>query len=351
MDRQYYLDLAARGVSFPIGTDLVLREHADHAQIVNDGRRLGQVIDEAARRYRTPLAFPLMDLMIEKADLLHLAGVHGVDPDTFHFDTPPDEKLMAKLESNLSSPPGVRLQANIDAIRYIAQETDLIPVGMCIGPFSLMTKLLADPITAVYIAGTGMKPEEDPEVRAVERTLQMALMVVLRSVRLQVDAGAHAVCIAEPAANKAYFSPNQLEAGSDIFERYAIAPNRRIRDLLRMRGADLIFHCCGELTDMMVQRFASLDPAILSLGSSRVLWEDARILPKNVVLYGNLPSKKFYSDEVITLEQVEQKAQELRQKMRQAGHPFILGSECDVLHVPGCEQTIRRKVEVISRGG
>jgi hypothetical protein len=27
------------------------------------------------------------------------------------------------------------------------------------------------------------------------------------------------------------------------------------------------------------------------------------------------------------------------------GHPFILGSECDVLSVQGCEQTIKEKVQ------
>jgi hypothetical protein len=31
--------------------------------------------------------------------------------------------------------------------------------------------------------------------------------------------------------------------------------------------------------------------------------------------------------------------------MRDVGHPFILGSECDVLSVPGYEQTIKAKVE------
>src|SRR5690606_18420888 len=108
--------------------------------------------------------------------------------DTFHFDGPPDEKLMARLESNLGKPPSVRLQANVEAIGYLARETDLVPVGMCIGPFSLMTKLLADPITAVYIAGTGVTAEQDPEVLAVERTLELTIMVILRSIRLQLDA-------------------------------------------------------------------------------------------------------------------------------------------------------------------
>lgn len=64
-----------------------------------------------------------------------------------------------------------------------------------------------------------------------------------------------------------------------------------------------------------------------------------------MVLYGNLPSKRFYSDELVTREQIEQIACELIERMRAVGHPFILGSECDVLSVQGCEQTIKQKVE------
>jgi hypothetical protein len=38
------------------------------------------------------------------------------------------------------------------------------------------------------------------------------------------------------------------------------------------------------------RRMRRWSPVILSLGSSRVLWEDAQLVPKHVVLYGNLPS-------------------------------------------------------------
>ncbi len=98
----------------------------------------------------------------------------------------------------------------------------------------------------------------------------------------------------------------------------------------------------------MVEQFASrLDPVILSLGSSRTLWEDAALVPKSVVLFGNLPTKKFYSDEAMPDEHVKAMTLELRDKMRSAGHPHILGSECDVLHVPEVAANIRRKVELM----
>lgn len=344
MDRSYYLKLAASGARMPIGTDLVLKEHPDHESIAHDGQRLGRVVAEAAKRYRTPLAFPLMDLTLEKLALIEQLGIDAPDPGTYQFDRCPGRESLNKLEGH---PPIPRMAANLGAIRYIANFTDLVAVGMSIGPFSLATKLLSDPITPVFLSGSGVTAGDDEEVRLLECVLELSTRMVLESVRQQCRAGAEAVFIAEPAANKVYFSPNQLADGSDIFERYVMAPNRRVKKVLADHGVDLFFHCCGELIDEMVEQFCRLDPAILSLGSSRRLWDDARLVPKNVVLYGNLPSKKFYSDDAITIAQVAEQAEQIVARMREVRHPFILGSECDVLSVPGCEGVIRSKVEAM----
>ena len=92
-------------------------------------------------------------------------------------------------------------------------------------------------------------------------------------------------------------------------------PNLRIKTQLASAEVDLIFHDCGDLNGFMVEQFATrLDPAILSLGSSRTLWEDAALVPKSVVLFGNLPTKKFYSDEAMPDEQVKAMTLELRDK-------------------------------------
>jgi hypothetical protein len=117
-----------------------------------------------------------------------------------------------------------------------------------------------------------------------------------------------------------------------------------VKATLDAAGGDLIFHCCGEVTDSMVRAFCRVEPVILSLGSSRRLWEDAAIVPKDIVLFGNLPSKHFYSDE-LTRDEVVRMTCELLERMRATRHPFILGSECDVLSVPGYERVIREKVE------
>ena len=345
MERRFYLDLARSGLRMPIGADLVLHEKPDPAAILTDGEALGRVVEETARRYRTPLAFAHMDLQLEKTVLLEILGIPAADIALYHFGEDPGAEAVTRLRDGLRKPLNPALRAQIDSVAYVGRQTDLVPIGMTIGPFSLMTKLLKDPITPIYMAGSGMTANDDPDVALVERALDLSLQIVLYSVEAQIRAGAKAIFMAEPAANVVYVSPKQIEAGSDIFERYPIAADRRVKALVDRHGVDLIFHCCGELNDYMLRQFTTLDPVILSLGSSRKLWEDARIVPKNIVLFGNLPSKHFYSDAVITRAQVEAQACELLHRMKEAEHPFILGSECDVLNVPGSSAVIRDKVE------
>lgn len=348
MLREYYLELAKKGLRFPIGADLVLKEHSDHEAIRLDGVRLGKVLAEAAQRFKTPFAMPVMDLMLEKELLLTaMGGVATEDIPTYHFHQKPTAEQIETARKNLAKPLTGHLKANVDAIKYVAKHTDFVPCGMCIGPFSLTTKLLADPITPVYMAGAGMTAEDCPDVALLETAQQLALETIMRSLAEQVKAGAKLFFIAEPAANSVYVSPRQMEQGSDVFERIIMEPLRHIKAQLDAAGVDLLFHCCGELTEPMLQAFCSLDPAILSLGSSRKLWEDARIVPNNIVLYGNLPSKKFFSDELITVQQVQEQAGQLLAKMAATGHPFMLGTECDVLSVDGCQETLMKKVMAI----
>ncbi len=345
MKREYYLDLAKQNIRMPIGAHLVLCEKPNHDALILDGKGLGQVVAEAARRYRTPLAFPLMDLTVEKADLLAMLEVPANQIDAYHFTDCPPQAVLEQVREKINTPPTARMKANAEAIGYVGTQPELVAVGMSIGPFSMMTKLLADPITPVYLSGTGIKGSEDPEVRAVEIALELSVMIIERGIRHQVNAGAKAICLCEPAANMVYLSPNQLAEGSDVFERLVMVPNRRIKALMKELDCDLIFHDCGELTDNMVKDFTTLDPAVLSLGASRKLWEDAKLVPKTTVLFGNLPTKKFYSDNEMPMAKVEALTKELISNMGKVGHPYIPGSECDVLSVPGSEATIKAKVD------
>lgn len=348
MSRQFFLDLAARRHRMPIGTDLILHQEADPAAILLDGSRLGAVVAQAAQQFGTPLGLLLMDLKVEKAAIAARFGVPADQADTFHFETALDAGVRRDFLATVGgADPTPRMAANLGALRFLADRTELVPAGMSIGPFSLLTKLLADPITPVFLAGSGATGEDEPEVALLEAALEISVGFTLDYVRRQIEAGARVIFIAEPAANKVYLSPNQLESGSDILERFVLEPNRRIAQLLAARGVDHVFHCCGELVDPILAGFTTLRPAMLSLGSSRQLWVDAARVPRDIVLYGNLPSKQFYSDELMPQVRVRELAAHLDQAMRRAGHPFILGTECDTLHVPGAGETILRKVRCL----
>lgn len=265
MNRDFYLALARSGAKMPLGTDLVLHEHPDADAIRRDGERLGKIIVEAARRYHTPLAIPQMDLTLEKAAIVELLGIADGGGE-FHFATAPEAAMLDRFRERLAGPLPARVRAHVELIGYVARNSDLVPVGMCIGPVSLMTKLLADPITPIMMAGAGTTAEDEPEVMLMKTALDLATRTVLRVVEAQIAAGAKVVMIAEPATNIVFFSPKQIRQGSDVFERYAMAPNREIRALLARHNVALFFHCCGELINEMVIAFASLDPAVLSLG-------------------------------------------------------------------------------------
>lgn len=342
MSRAFYLDLARKKHRMPVGTHLALHRHADPESVVLDGGRLGAVIAEAAAQFGTPLAVPLMDLTLEKEALLLACGVPQADAAAFHFTSPPE------APASVSATP--RMAATCGALSHIAKNhPQQVPIGMGIGPFSLMTKLISDPIMPVFLAGSGLTAEDEPEIALAERLLSVGEQVIHGYLNAQIDAGAKAIFICEPAANLVYFSPKQQEeTGYAMFERYVMEPMRRLSGLLRARNVDLIFHDCGELTDEMLRRFGTLGACMISLGSSRNLWEDAALIPKDTVLYGNLPSKRFYSSG-LTPGEVSRMAAALSENMEKAEHPFILGTECDVLSVPGSEAEIMRKVDAFMR--
>jgi hypothetical protein len=166
---------------------------------------------------------PVMDLLLEKAMMLRaLGGLTQTEIPTWHFPACPTDEQIAKIRKGIEGPFDRRLQANVDAVRYIAEQTKLIPVGMSIGPFSLMTKLISDPITPVYLAGTGLTGKDDDDVKMIETLMELTVAIVLRSFKAQAAAGAKIFFIAEPAANKVYISPNQMAEGSDVFERMVL---------------------------------------------------------------------------------------------------------------------------------
>lgn len=347
MQRQDFLELARTGRGWPIGVDLLLHEPGTNHDRHN-GRQLAEVVHRAARRFGSPLGIPLMDLTLEKKTVLDLLGPSAPEVVDGMLHQPLAADRLDDLLANFDAAQAPALQAPLECVRQVAQAGTVLPVGMHIGPFSLVSKLLADPITSVYLSGSGLTAEDEELVAVLESAIELATGFLERYADALIRAGAKTIFIAEPAANQVYFSPNQLAQGAEIFERFVMRPNRRLRQRLQEQGVELIFHCCGELIDEMVRQFGSLRPVILSLGSSRQLWHDAGLVPNDVILYGNLPSKQFYSDELTPLDRVRSMARALQEKMAHTRHPFILGSECDVLNVEGATDTIAAKADLIA---
>jgi len=49
----------------------------------------------------------------------------------------------------------------------------------------------------------------------------------------------------------------------------------------------------------------------------------------------------------VPIERVEEMTRDLIRRMAETGHPYIVGSECDVLFVPDAAATIRAKVDAM----
>lgn len=349
MDRNYYINIAKQNKRMIFGVDLILHEKENHNETLQNGELLGKAVIETTRRFGMEMALPFMDLDIEKQDLLNILGKDLSEVDSFHFDnTNLNEEILTSIKNAGLDNPVSRLSATCKAITFVKENSDFLPVGMCIGPFSFITKLLSDPISPVFMASMGISGGEDDSVKLLELAIKVATELIIRSVKFQIAAGAKAICVCEPAANMVYISPDTLsESDEDVFDRFVIEYNKKIKEVMDNAGVDLILHNCGELTDLMLKKLCTLNPVILSLGSSRKLWEDTQIVAKDIVLLGNLPSKKFFMDNEITKEKVKDLTLDLEAKMKETGHPFILGSECDILSVKGHETTIREKVDIM----
>ena len=126
---------------------------------------------------------------------------------------------------------------------------------MSIGLFSLLTKLVRDPITHL-VAGDGV-PEGDNDVATIRAVLGLAESIVHANCAAQIKAGARAIFLCEPAANRVYFSPRQIRKGTSVYDKFVTEPNLRLKQLLDDNSVDLLFHDCGEVIPEMVTSLGS----------------------------------------------------------------------------------------------
>lgn len=349
MGREYYLELAQQKIAVPIAIDLLVHEISDEERVGTDPKEMARVMTACAERFNIPLAIAPMDLRVEKRALTMLLGIDEHDADGFHLVEPLGEKKVNAVVDRLNREGlSARMQTTCDALQILAQEGKHTPVGMGIGPFSFLTKIAEDMIVAVLMISQGMTAEDDEAVGLALELLPLATELIERYLVAQVKAGASAIIICEPAANSVYISPAVMDAGSDIFERIVMEPNRRLIQAIEEAGGDVIFHDCGELTDEMIRLIGTLRPAVISFGSTTDLVKAAALVPEDVVLLGNVPSKHFPSEAEMPSEKVRGICQKLRHDLDATGHPYILGSECDILCVHGKEEAILRKAKIIA---
>ena len=103
MDRDYYLQMAKAGTGMVLATDLVLKEKANHEELLNDGDELGKIILESANRYDLALALPFMDLSLEKQWLLTLMGIENSKIEKFHFDENLNEAIIESVKEKIDT--------------------------------------------------------------------------------------------------------------------------------------------------------------------------------------------------------------------------------------------------------
>jgi len=232
MDKSFYIDLARNGRRLPIITHMVLHEKEDPDSILLDGERLAAVMLEAAERFNNPMALPVMDLTLEKDILLQTMGVPADATAAFHFDNVPNPEQCAKVTTDIDVTTHPRIRANCEALSILRDGGKVVPVGMSIGPFSLLTKLVKDPISAIFMAGTGVAPEDDNDVAMIHAVLGLAESIVHANCAAQINAGARAIFLCEPAANRVYFSPRQIRAGATVYNGFVTQPNLRLKQCL-----------------------------------------------------------------------------------------------------------------------
>ena len=150
--------------------------------------------------------------------------------------------------------------------------------------------------------------------------------------------------VANPSAQKQFLPPSMPE----LFEELVVVPNREVREHLDSKDADMFLHNCGFLCPEFVRALGyGVHPAVLSLGSSEKLWEAAANVPKDVVLYGNVPSRLFAHSTEFTEESVREWMSKVAREMKAIDHPWIGGTECDVLSCPGCDGRITNMLAAI----
>ena len=164
----------------PVGTDLIMHEEPAPEKIRNDGAALGRVIEKS----RSMLAHSVGGSADGPApgDMTSAGSRRSARGPGRHVSlsaAPLDDAALRRLTSEQPGTICAGSTARNRALAYVHTVPDLVAVGMAIGPFSLATRLMADPISAGAMAGSGVEESESDEVRLLWQCIRIAEAAVL----------------------------------------------------------------------------------------------------------------------------------------------------------------------------
>jgi [methyl-Co(III) methanol-specific corrinoid protein]:coenzyme M methyltransferase len=147
---------------------------------------------------------------------------------------------------------------------------DLALVGNLVGPFSLLG-MLADPLQV--LRWTRRKQQ------ALHDYLHTLCEGLFEFGKLQKEAGADVICIAEPTATGEIL-------GGPLFRAFALSPLNSLSEKLRGLGLGIILHICGDVSAIEDELFA-LSVDAVSFDSMVDIVSIARKAPRWLVM-GNM---------------------------------------------------------------
>ena len=275
---------------------------------------------EAAERFDNPMALPVMDLTLEKDILLQTMGIPAEETAAFHFDDVPGPEQLAELARGLYvTTRHPRIKANCEALSLPRHAGTVVSVGMrSIGPFSLLTKLVKDRIVRFSWRAAASRRRTSRDVALIHAVLALAEAVVRGNGAAQIEAPARAIFLASRRRTGSIFRrgrSGRRDGLRRVRDRAQPAPEacarrrRRRSAFPRLRRSD-----SGD-----GHFLRELKPKLISFGSSVKLWEIEKYVDTDVVIFGNLPTRKFDPDEEVPLEVVEDLMAEIEEKLGATG--------------------------------
>jgi len=249
--------------------------------------------------------FPMMDLTVEIEAL-------GLEIDFPENDNPSVPKHPIKNREDLeiikSRWQGItgRMSTFIEVTKKITKKYSIIKGGYVIGPFTMAGELMGADNIAINVM---LHPE------LVSEFVDFSLEVISEYARDLFNVGADTIAVLEPLA--VLLSPRQ-------YQKFSLHPFKKLVSTLNNKP--LILHICGN-TNHLVKLMCDSGAIGLSLDSKMNFKELKNIIPKEIVLIGNLDPVKVFLQS--TPKEVAEATKILKESMKDVDN-FILSSGCDI---------------------